>query len=140
MGAFNDVLPKGIDKTQATCALKALGFNFSEIEVEVAMFTEADKDGNKLIEKKEFVEWVLDYVKRKEAPKDDKILTEELLDICRNADRNDDKKISEFELKKYMKNLGFDTTTLSTLFANAKKDENGLIDYEEFAKLYNDNA
>ena len=109
--------------------MKSLGHGPTEQEVN-DMMSEVDVDGNGNIDFKEFI----GLMARKLRDVDN---DEELMESFKLIDRNGDGKIDASELKFLIITIGESITDdeVAEMIIDADEDQDGLISYEEFAKI-----
>lgn len=115
--------------------LRALGQKPTDDELQI-MMNSVDVDQNGVIDFEEFVGLMKNHLYS-----DDSVPTAEaeMLEAFRIFDRNGDGFITEEELRQALLNLGERVTgeELKEMIAEADKDGNGLIDYQEFIGMMN---
>lgn len=124
-----------ITLSELASVLRALGQKPTDDELQI-MMNSVDVDQNGVIDFDEFVGLMKNHLYA-----DDSVPTveAEMLEAFRVFDRNGDGFITEEELRQALLNLGERITEeeLKEMIAEADKDGNGLIDYQEFIDMMN---
>ena len=119
-----------ISVTEMKNVMHTLGQSPSETEIQ-NMISQADADGNGVVDFPEFLELVTNHMKMSSDPE------EEIRAAFSVFDRDGDGFITASELRNVMANLGevMSDEELAEVMAEADVDGNGNISYQEFAKM-----
>ncbi|CAG7834951.1 unnamed protein product, partial [Allacma fusca] len=111
--------------------LKNFGIDVPD-KVILALIKQASATGDSLLKETEFLEWISTFLS--ETPED---ITEDLIAAFRVFDKDQNGYITKDELKEAMEMIGEPLTEqeLISLIELADTDQDGRIDYGEFAKL-----
>ena len=110
--------------------MRSLGHTLSENELQ-QIVNETDEDKNGTIELNEFLNMMASRMNEEDTPED------ELFQIFKQFDKNDDGKISAAEIRYVMNYMGENLTDddINKMLQVADTNNDGFVDFEEFKAL-----